>query len=252
MATDGLRCGMDSTERAGVAEKAQGRGVLEGAFWVLEVLSGAPDGLGLSELSRKCGLPKATTFRLVEQLVGIGAVQRYERRYFVGSLLVRLGRSWKPYPRLRRISLQPIKTLAASSRSAVAITVLDGDRIHVVTATLGAVGELPSMQPDSYLASRTAAGRVLLATQPDRDPPAAFSGLEWRRLRADLRTHGAVVFDHQDATPGICCVAAPIRLPEGSGTASISALVVSRTVPPNLGDSVLRTADKIARSFAAR
>jgi IclR family transcriptional regulator, acetate operon repressor len=243
---------MDSTECADVATKAQGRGVLEGAFSVLEALSDAPDGLGLSELSRECGLPKATTFRLVEQLAGIGAVQRHERRYFVGSLLVRLGRSWQPFPRLRRVALQPVKALAASSRTAVAITVLDGDRIRVVTATLGAVGELPSMQPDSYVASRTAAGRVLLATQPDRDPPAAFSGVEWRRLRAGLRTHGAVVIDHQEATPGICCVAAPVRLPEGSGTASISALVVNRTVPPNLVDSVLRTADKISLGFTAR
>jgi IclR family acetate operon transcriptional repressor len=243
---------MASTERSGVAKKTQGRGVLDGAFCVLDVLSGAPEGLGLSELSRGCGLPKATTFRMVEQLVEIGAVQRYERRYFVGRLLVELGRSWQPHPRLRRTALQPVRTLAALTQSAVAVTVLDGGRVRVVTATLGAVGELPSIQADSDLASRTAACRVLLATQPDRDRPAAFSTAEWRRLRTDLRRHGAVVMDHQDATPGVCCVAAPVHFPEGTGTASISALVMNRTVPPNLADLVLRAADKIARGLAVR
>lgn len=243
---------MDSTEHSGTAKKAQGRGVLEGAFCVLDVLAAAPDGLGLSELSRECDLPKATTFRLVEQLVGIGAAQRHERRYFVGRMLVRLGRAWQPHPMLRQSSLQTVKTLATLTRSAVAVTVLDGERVRVVTGTVGAVGELPLMQADSDVASRTAAGRVLLATQPDRDPPASISSLEWRRLRADLRRHGAVVMDHQDVTQGICCVAAPVRLPEGFGTASISALVVNRTLPPNLADSVLRAADTIARGLAVR
>ncbi|MDT7566078.1 MAG: IclR family transcriptional regulator, acetate operon repressor, partial [Pseudonocardiales bacterium] len=73
-----------------------GRGVLEGAFELLDVLSRMPSGAGLSGLSRDSGLPKATTHRLLEQLVALGAVQRDGQRYYVGGALARLGRSWQP------------------------------------------------------------------------------------------------------------------------------------------------------------
>jgi DNA-binding IclR family transcriptional regulator len=243
---------MGSTKRSDATGKIQGRSVLEGAFGLLDVISGAQDGIGLSELARGCGLPKATVFRLVGQLVEIGAVQRYEHRYFVGSLLVRLGRSWQPHPRLRRIARGPVTALAASTRSAVAVTVLNGERVRMVTAALGFASESPWMQADSDLAGRTAAGQVLLATQTDGDPPDAFSTLEWRRLRQELRRYGVVVRDHRDVSPGVYCVAAPVSLPDGTGTASISALVMNRAVPPNLVDAVLRAADKIARDLVVR
>lgn len=243
---------MDSTGHPGRSRKARGRGVLEGAFCVLDVLSRAPDGLGLSELSRECGLPKATTFRLVEQLVEVGAVQRHDRCYFVGKLLVRLGQSWQPHAQLRRSALEPVEMLTRLARSAVVVTVLDGDRVQVVTAARGTVSDLPQVRPGSDLPHRTAAGRVLLANRPDGDPPAGFSASEWRRLRADLRRRGAVAMDHQDVAPGLCCVAAPVCLRDGEVTASISAVVVKRTVPRGLSDLVLRAADKIARNLSVR
>jgi IclR family transcriptional regulator, acetate operon repressor len=240
---------MDSTGRSTATE---GRGVLEGAFGLLDTLSRAPDGVGLSELARRSGLPKATTYRLVEQLVELGAVQRYGHRYHVGSLLGRLGRSWQPHPRLRQVAREPAMALAASTRSAVALTVLDGDRVRVVTATAGSGGELPWTKADSDLADRTAAGQVLLATGYDRDPPAVLSTVEWQRLRADLRRHGALVIDHENVAPAIRCVAAPVVLPDGAGTASISALVTHRNVPGNLVELVLRTAEDITRDLAVR
>jgi DNA-binding IclR family transcriptional regulator len=43
---------------------------------LLDVLSRAENGLGLTELSRETELAKATVHRLAEQLVDIGAAQR--------------------------------------------------------------------------------------------------------------------------------------------------------------------------------
>lgn len=57
----------------------RGRGVLEGAFIVLDALARVPAGAGLSALARDTGLSKATVHRLLEQLVNLGAVQRHER-----------------------------------------------------------------------------------------------------------------------------------------------------------------------------
>src|SRR5579859_6412293 len=61
----------------------RGRGVLDGAFAVLEALANAPDGLGLTALARASGLAKTSAHRLAEQLVSLGAVQCVEYRYYV-------------------------------------------------------------------------------------------------------------------------------------------------------------------------
>ena len=48
-----------------------GRGVLYGAFAVLEVLADADGGVGLTALAGACGLAKTSAYRLAEQLVKI-------------------------------------------------------------------------------------------------------------------------------------------------------------------------------------
>jgi hypothetical protein len=50
-----------------------GRGVLAGAFDVLDALAEADDGLGLTALARAAGLAKTSTYRLAEQLADLGA-----------------------------------------------------------------------------------------------------------------------------------------------------------------------------------
>ena len=51
-----------------------GRGVLDGAFAVLDALAHADEGLGLTALARVSGLAKTSAHRLAEQLVTLGAV----------------------------------------------------------------------------------------------------------------------------------------------------------------------------------
>ena len=51
------------------------RGVLDGAFAVLDALAHADEGLGLTELARASGLAKTSAHRLAAQLVTLGAVQ---------------------------------------------------------------------------------------------------------------------------------------------------------------------------------
>src|SRR4029450_3123589 len=53
-----------------------GRGVLDGAFAVLEAIADADGGLGLTALAGASGLAKTSAYRLAEQLVALGAVQR--------------------------------------------------------------------------------------------------------------------------------------------------------------------------------
>src|ERR1700757_3442401 len=61
---------------------AVGRGVLHGAFAVLDALARADEGLGLTELARADGLAKTSAHRLAEHLVALGAVQCVDHRYY--------------------------------------------------------------------------------------------------------------------------------------------------------------------------
>ncbi|WP_157110519.1 helix-turn-helix domain-containing protein, partial [Nocardia anaemiae] len=72
-----------------------GRGVLEGAFALLEVLAHG-NAMGLTRLASAAGLPKATAYRLLNQLVAEGAVQRLGGRYRIGPRVFRLGQTWQP------------------------------------------------------------------------------------------------------------------------------------------------------------
>ncbi|MDT7605758.1 MAG: hypothetical protein QOG96_261 [Pseudonocardiales bacterium] len=229
-----------------------GRGVLEGAFELLDVLSRMPSGAGLSGLSRDSGLPKATTHRLLEQLVALGAVQRDGQRYYVGGALARLGRSWQPHPALRRASLRSSRTLARMTGSSVAVCVLEDTSIRVVTSAGGMGSPSPRMHTEDEMTVRTAVGQVLLAAQPDRDPPTGFSRPEWKRVRDTLSRHAAVAVDHQDVLPGVFCAAAAIPLPTPGQVASICTLFINRTPPRDLSELVLRAARETTRSLACQ
>ncbi|NJP26966.1 helix-turn-helix domain-containing protein [Microbispora hainanensis] len=232
------------------AGTANGRGVLEGAFHLLDVLAAAEEGAGLSELARDAGMPKATTYRLLRQLADLGAVHQHGQRYFVGRRLALLGDAWQPDPRLRAAAREPVRLLSALTTTVVFLTALEGDRVKVITVARGEIKEVPPILPGSELAEATAAGRVLLTQRPDGDAaPPGFTLTEWRRAQAALRRSGSVAVDHHEVMPGVCCVAAPVRRPEGEIVASISALAVRPAVPAGLTELVLRASREITRNL---
>jgi hypothetical protein len=95
-----------------------GRGVLQGAFAVLEALGQCEDGLGLTDLTRATGLAKTSAYRLAEQLVLLGAAQRVEQRYYIGRCSGALGSTGSPTRcfgmRLRRLCTRWLRKLAPS------------------------------------------------------------------------------------------------------------------------------------------
>jgi DNA-binding IclR family transcriptional regulator len=236
----------------GSAGNLGGRGVLEGAFQVLGVLSQVQVGAGLSEIARHAALPKSTTYRLLEQLVDLGVAQRHERRYFVGPRLARLGSAWQPHPGLQGATREPVRMLSALTSTVVSIAVLHEDRIRVVTATRGVVTDVPRMQPFDEIPPTHASGLLLLlARWGARDePPSGLAADEWRRARADFARPGNLVIDRQQVLSGVCCVAAPVWRPDGELIASISAIALKPAVPAGLPELVQRASREITRNLA--
>jgi DNA-binding IclR family transcriptional regulator len=229
---------------------AAGRGVLEGAFAILEALADTDGGLGLTALAGASGLAKTSAYRLAEQLVALGAVQRHEHRYYIGARLGRIGQRWQPDPVLRAAAQAPVHTLAVHSRATASLRILHEDRLRVICTTVPHGHAYLPHPADRESTARTATGRVLYAAQARTDValPECWTPGQWRQLRDSIREPHASVVDEQDAFPGTCCVSAPVWWPSGTCAGAVTAVLQAATPPPHLHGLVVRA----ARSVGAR
>ena len=227
------------------------RGVLDGAFAVLDALAHAEEGVGLTALARATGLAKTSTHRLAEQLVMLGAVQCVEHRYYVGLRMLRIGQRWQPDPLLRRIAQAPIHTLAVQSHAVASLRILHENRLQYVCATVPHGHAYTPGPADSESIARTATGRVLFATQPAGDwtLPHCWTRREWRNMRESLRDPRATVIDHQDAIVGMCCVSAPVWGSNGSCAGATTVTVHANDLPAGLPALVSYTAGRIGAAL---
>ncbi len=224
---------------------ARGRSVLEGAFMLLDALSRC-EAAGLSQLGRATDLPKATTYRLLDQLTRLGAVD-HDRLggYRIGAELHRLADRARPFRWMSRAAQASCTSLASTTGTTVGLTVLQENRLIGVYGVTPPHG-LGVFTPGTVFPLSAASGQVLFAEQPELGPPPAFSDGEWRRIRASIRHHG-VAFDQQDVTAGVCCVAAPVRASDGRVVASLAALTIADSIPRGLADLVRQAAAETGR-----
>ncbi|WP_194836933.1 IclR family transcriptional regulator [Nocardia sp. XZ_19_369] len=225
-----------------------GRGVLEGAFALLEALAHGAE-LGLTQLASAAGLPKATAYRLLNQLVAEGAVQRRSGRYQIGPRVFRLGQTWQPARLLRAASARPLGQLTATSdRGGFSLSVTD--RGH--TMLIGGIGrEIDAVFPlraGTLLPSGTAAEQVLAIGHPNHQPPEGFSHREWSRQVTLARERG-LAYDTDLSRFGLACVAAPVRGPGGEVVAALAATVGELNRLPALAEAVVRTAGLVSANL---
>jgi DNA-binding IclR family transcriptional regulator len=224
-----------------------GRGVLDGAFAVLEALAHADGGLGLTALAHSSGLAKTSAYRLAEQLVSLGAVQRIDHRYYVGARIGHIGQCWQPHPVLRQAAQTPVHTLALQAGATASLRILHDDRLRMICATARHGHAYMPNPADRESAARTATGRVLYATQPATsvELPGCWTPRQWRQLRESIRDLHATVIDNQEALPGISCVSAPVWWPNGNCAGAVTAQLQAAKPTPNLRDLVVYAARRI-------
>ena len=230
---------------------AVSRGVLDGAFAVVDALADADEGLGLTALARASGLAKTSARRLAEQLVTLAAVQCVEHRYYIGPRMLRIGQRWQPDPLLRRFAQAPVHTLAVQSRAMASLRVLHEQRLRYICATVPHGHAYVPDPADPESIARTATGRVLYSTQRAGDAtlPECWSRREWRNLRESLRDPRATVTDHQEAVAGMCCVSAPVWWPNGACAGAITITLQADDLPAGLPGLVSRTACRIGTAL---
>ncbi|MGW3287119.1 IclR family transcriptional regulator [Streptomyces sp. NPDC001002] len=222
-----------------------GRSVLEGAFGLLGAVERAGEA-GLTRLAAECGLPKTTAYRLLEQMVELGAVERSRRGYRMGPLTFRLGQSWQPHPGLRSAARAPALRLARVTGATVGINVLREGQTLVLDWTLGDTpAELGQLLEGVAWPWFTAAGKVLVAAAHPRVPPGPLPA-SWRQECAAIRARG-VAFDREELMAGVCCLAVPVHGPSGVPVASLSLV----TDPAHSLERLVGVAEQTARIIGA-
>lgn len=166
-----------------------GRSVLEGAFELLAAVERAGEA-GLTKLASKCGLPKTTAYRLLEQLVELGAVERSGGGYRMGPRLFRLGQGWQPHPGLRSAAREPARRLARATGAVVGLSVLREGQTLVLDWTACETDEVfGPLLNDMAWPWFTAAGKVLVAGASPQLPLGPLPA-SWHREAAAIRDRG--------------------------------------------------------------
>lgn len=205
---------------------------------LLAAFDGEHRSLTLSELSRRAGLPLATTHRLVGELTAWGALVRRESGEFVvGRRLWDIGLLAPVQVGLRQVASPFLNDLYGATLATVHLAVRDGTEVLYLDRLSGH----DSVPVVSQIGSRlpmhaTGVGKVLLA-YAEEDVQAqvlanltritAYTITQPGRLRAQLRAVRQEGYAHtnEEMSLGACSVAVPVRAPDGSVVAALGIVV---------------------------
>jgi DNA-binding IclR family transcriptional regulator len=212
-------------------EARAGRGVIGSAFQLLDHIRDL-EPARLVDLATVSGIPRPTVFRLLNQLIRVGAVRRVGTRYGLGPSLVGYGEHATPERRLRIAASRPLAELAAATGAAVALTADMGDTAITLT-------HIEGRRPLSI--NRPVGVEVL-----EGSAQAAVHGIGIPRQRA---AWPALAVDTGKLDPDISCVAAAIPLP-GGDRAAVACVIAAPRLPHGLLVATRATGARIAQAVA--
>jgi DNA-binding IclR family transcriptional regulator len=224
-------------------------------------------GVGVSELSRRAGLSKSTTFRVLGMLERNGVVDRAGTAYRLGRVVEELGVPAElPVQDAVRELLTPfLVELYVATHATVQLAMLAGSDVVYLNKLEGQQRlRTPSRIGGRMPAYCTGVGKVLLASDPvaaddavraTRHPWTPNTIVEEDDFLAELdhvRTKG-VALDRGESLETLSCIAVPVR---GAGGRVVAALSISgdaRTFQPMRHEQVLRSvAFSASRVMASR
>jgi IclR helix-turn-helix domain len=187
--------------------QSDGRSVIGTAFELLEHV-GALEPVRLIDLAEVTGIPRQTVYRLLKQLIEVGAIRREGTRYRLGASLLGLGSRVSPERRLRVVARRPLAELAAATGAAVSLSATIGGETVFLDTVDARVPLGPAMpEPGSRVPPGTAPARA--HTEIGRRAP---------------------IVDARGGLPDISCVA--VAVPLGGGEVAAVTTLVAGQRPP--------------------
>lgn len=220
--------------------------------------------LRLTELSKRSGVPKATAYRLAEELTQWGLLERVGDSYQLGLRIFELGQRVPVAAMVRRVSKPFLVDLFTATRGTTHMAVLDGVHVLYLEKVAGEASVHTHSEVGGRLpASCTATGKALLALSPGGEAAVGHyerAGLHaptarsvattdaLRRQLAEVRERRFAV-ELGETLSGYGSLAAPVAGADGVVFAAVSVtLPVSRLAVGRLVPVVQATAARIARA----
>src|SRR5690625_843011 len=208
---------------------------------LLEAVAERPDGVTFSELGEVLDIPQSSLYGLLQTVVAARwlVFDEETKQYFVGVKMWEAGQRFK---RSREVTIRTRQYLLAAQRTlgeTIQLGILDDlDIVYIDkvegTRPLRLVSEVGGRLP-AYV---TAIGKVLLAELPEERLLDRFGGATLERYTEQTITSGDELIDHLgtirrqgyatdlgEYSPGVFCIAVPIRDAGGRAVAAMSCSV---------------------------
>lgn len=225
--------------------------VLRKANLLLAAFDGAHTRMGLSELSRRSGVSKATVHRLAQELTELGLLRREGSDYGLGWTIYDLGQQMAWPANAQRLVRPTLLDLHAVTRAVVHMAVRRGNECVLVERFAGRreVGVLDV--GDRVSLPHSASGRVFLAFDDPsvwNDAHSAHSA-ELRAELRNIRAHGWAE-EREERVAGYRTYAVPIYagpLRDVAATVSVT-LDLARPDAPAVLDALQVAGASLSRS----
>ena len=227
--------------------------VLGKAFSILSAFDDKHDTLRLVDLSQRSGVPKPSVYRLAQELVALGLLERVDNGYRIGFSVFALSQRVGTASLLRAVGRPVLVDLVAMTRGTAHLAVLEGTGTYYLEKLGGTRGVHTLSKVGGRLPlTCTASGKLLLAMSPHHDDLldavvaerlqqlTAHSQLDHASLRRELdviREH-QLATEHEEAMLGFKSFAVPIY---DSGHTVIAALSLTVPVSHSGDEPLVRT-----------
>ncbi len=217
---------MDNLRQSGGHAPAGEDSVLGKVNLLLSSFSPGVTSLGLTDLARRSGVPKASAYRLAQQLVDVGYLVKTEQGYQLGWRIYEFGQ-FVPGPALLRSVARPmlVDLRAGLKALVVHLGIPQGADIFYLER-IGGRREIKLLEAvgTSVPAEQTVSGRLLAAYRVEEEPGETVSEARREEYRAIRSRRWAS--ESNLVVPGAKSFAVPIEYP-GSGrpVAALSATV---------------------------
>jgi DNA-binding IclR family transcriptional regulator len=230
----------DPADRRGVddgsrAERTVATSAVARVSAVLNAFDGSHPELGVSQISRRSGLPTSTTSRLVGELVTHGFLERDGHRLHLGTRMFELGELASRHRNLRAIALPYMADLRTATGQTIHLAVLDAiDVVYVEIVHSRTSPKMPSRVGGRLPAHAAAVGKALLAFSDEgavdalcahglvRVGPRTLTVPALLRRELQRVRRAGTAYDHEESGPGVGCVASPVLGVDGVAVAALS------------------------------
>ena len=231
-------------------------------FEVLELVVAHPEGLTLTEISRRLGLPTSSGHNLLQRMVGAGVLAVTEGpRYRVGGRAVRLGIRILDGLELRTVARRHLHELSRSTGEDSYLAVPLGERVVYVDRVPGTrpVGVEMRLGQSLYLHA-TAVGKLLashhehlgarLLAEPREQltDHTLTDAAELERELGRIRSDGHAI-SREEAVPGVVGLAVPVRDARGVVAAAVHIAALRARLDAAREQALVAAASTTARAI---